>query len=83
MVYCSPDELKKAIDEAMAIYNGTPHEALRNVSPNDVYAGIKEAILRKRKEKKQLTMQRRKQYILYGNGTNNDGSVQYQSANSL
>ena len=83
MVYCSPDELKKAIDEAIAIYNATPHEALNNVSPNDVYAGRKEAILQKRKEKKQLTMQRRKQYNLYGNGTNNDGLDQYQSANSL
>ncbi len=83
MVYCSPDELKKAIDEAIAIYNATPHEALNNVSPNDVYAGRKEAILQKRKEKKQLTMQRRKQYNLYGNGINNDGSDQYQSANSL
>ncbi len=76
------DELKKAIDEAIAIYNGTPHEALSNVSPNDVYAGRKEAILRKRKEKKQLTMQRRKKYNFYGNGTNNDGSDQYQSENS-
>jgi hypothetical protein len=38
MVYCSPGELRKALDEAIAVYNGTPHEALDNVSPNDVYA---------------------------------------------
>lgn len=74
---------KKAIDEAIAIYNAIPHEALSNVSPNDVYTGKKEAILQKRKEKKQLTMQRRKQYNLYGTGTNNGGSDQYQSANLL
>jgi len=41
VVYCSPSELNKAIDKAIAIYNGTPHEALDNVSPNDVYAGKK------------------------------------------
>lgn len=82
VVYSSPGELKKAIDEAIAIYNRTPHESLNNVSPNDVYAGRKEVILQRRKEKKHLTMQRRKQYNLYGNNTNNDDSDQYQSANS-
>jgi len=35
MVYCSPDELRKALDEAITIYNRTPHEALDNVSPYD------------------------------------------------
>ena len=39
VVYCSPEELKKAIDEAISIYNQTPHESLDNVCPNDVYAG--------------------------------------------
>src|SRR5208283_1424955 len=34
VVYCSPDELKKAVDQAIATYNSTPHEALDNVSPN-------------------------------------------------
>jgi len=41
VVYCSPDELKRAIDEAIQIYNQTPHESLENVSPNDVYHGRK------------------------------------------
>jgi len=64
VVYCSPEELKLAIDEAIAVYNRTPHEALKNVSPNDVYAGRKEAILKTREEKKRLTLERRKLYNL-------------------
>ena len=64
VVYCSPDELKKAVDQAIATYNSTPHESLDNVSPEDVYAGRKEAILQRRKEKKRLTLERRKQYNL-------------------
>ena len=42
----------------------TPHEALDNVSPNNIYAGRKEAILQKRREKKRLTLERRKKYNL-------------------
>jgi putative transposase len=83
VVYSSPEELKRAIDEAIAVYNNTPHEGLSNVSPNDVYAGRKEAILQRRREKKKLTMERRRQYNLYGQCTNNDGSDQHQSANSI
>ena len=33
-------------------HNRTPHESLDNVSPDDVYAGRKEVILLKRREKK-------------------------------
>ena len=79
VVYCSPEELKKAVDEAIAIYNRTPHESLDNVSPNDVYAGRKEEILQRRKEKKRLTLERRKQYNL---NPNNQSSDQHQIANS-
>jgi len=70
MVYCSPGELKKAVDDAIVIYNRTPHESLNNVSPNDVYAGRKEGILQKRREKKRFTMERRKQFNLYGRRIN-------------
>jgi len=76
VVYCSPEELKKAVAEAIAIYNATPHESLGNVSPNDAYAGRKEEILKRRQEKKQLTLERRKKYNLEGrniNQTNNLG----------
>jgi len=78
VVYCSPEELKKAIDKAIEKYNATPHEALKNVSPNNVYAGRKEAILNARREKKRLTMERRKRYNLEGG---NNGPNRYQGAN--
>jgi transposase InsO family protein len=72
MVYCSPEALRKAIDEAITTYAGLPHTALKNVSPRDVYAGRKEEILRKRAEKKRLTLERRKRYNL---GVNHDGTT--------
>lgn len=74
LVYCSPDELKKAIDQAITVYNATPHESLSNVSPNDVYAGRKEVILQKRQEKKRLTLERRKRYNLSRRNVNQNNS---------
>jgi hypothetical protein len=62
LVYCSPEELQKAVDDAITNYSNTPHTALNNVSPRDVYLGRKEEILRKRAEKKRLTLARRKAY---------------------
>lgn len=83
VVYCSPEELKKALDEGITTYNNTPHESLDNVSPNDVYAGRKEVILKRRQEKKQLTLERRKQYNLKGKNINqNNDPDQHKSANS-
>jgi len=79
VVYCSPEELKKVVDETIAIYNSTPHESLDNVSPNDVYAGRKEGILQRRKEKKRLTLERRKQYNL---NLNNKSPDRHYIANS-
>jgi transposase InsO family protein len=64
VVYCSPEQLKQAMGEAIRTYNQTPHESLSNVSPNDVYAGRKEEILKARAEKKRLTLERRKRYNL-------------------
>ncbi len=64
VVYTTPTELKAAIAEAFVIYNARPHESLENVSPNDVYAGRKEEILKRRAELKKLTLERRKQYNL-------------------
>lgn len=60
LVYCSPDDLRAAIKDGIERYNATPHEALKNVSPNDVYAGKKEEVLRARAEKKARTLARRK-----------------------
>ena len=60
LVYCSPSELKTAIKDGIERYNATPHEALKNVTPNDVYAGKKEEVLKARAEKKARTLARRK-----------------------
>jgi transposase InsO family protein len=60
LVYCSPGELERALAEGISAYNATPHEALKNVSPNDVYAGKQEEILNGRLEKKRRTLARRK-----------------------
>jgi len=76
VIYCSPEELKKAVDEAIKTYNTTPHESLDNVSPNDVYAGRKEVILKKRQIKKRLTLERRKQYNLTRGINQNNGPDQ-------
>jgi transposase InsO family protein len=62
IVYTTPSELKAAIAKAIDEYNARPHEALGNVSPNDVYAGRREEILKRRAEIKRLTIKRRKQY---------------------
>ncbi|MEO0075366.1 MAG: DDE-type integrase/transposase/recombinase [candidate division WOR-3 bacterium] len=54
LVYCSPEELGRAVNEAIISYATTPHTALNNVSPRDVYAGKREEILIRRAEKKAL-----------------------------
>lgn len=64
VVYSSPDELKETMNEAISIYNATPNESLNNISPNDIYAGKKDAILKSREEKKRLTLERRKKLNL-------------------
>jgi transposase InsO family protein len=62
LVYCSPEELKRSLDESITRYARTPHKALSNVSPLDVYLGRKEEILQKRAAKKALTLERRRLY---------------------
>jgi putative transposase len=64
VVYCSPSELERSIAEFVERYNSTPHEGIKNVSPNDVYAGRKEEILQKRQELKRCTLERRKKINL-------------------
>jgi len=62
LVYRLPGELKKALDEVIIKYAMTPHKALSNVSPRDIYARRREKILEKRAEKKVLTLARRRIY---------------------
>ncbi len=68
VVYGSPSELQAALDRFRETYNQTPHEALKNVCPNDVYAGRQEEVLRRRAAKKRLTMFRRRRRNQARNG---------------
>ena len=57
-------------DEAIMRHARTPHTALKNVSPIDVYMGRWEDILQRRAEKKLLTLERQKMYDI---GYNKEG----------
>lgn len=61
-VYGTLESLQAAIDKMVETYNETPHEALRNVSPNDVYAGRKDEVLERRARIRTETMARRYAY---------------------
>ncbi len=61
-VYGSTEDLQAAIDKMVEAYNETPHEALKNVSPNDVYAGRKDEVLERRARIRLETMARRYAY---------------------
>ena len=61
-VYRTPEELQAAIDKMVEKYNETPHEALKNVCPNDVYAGRQEEVLERRAKIKLETLARRYAY---------------------
>ena len=63
--YYSPSELEIAIKEWVEYYNNErSHESLSNVTPSDVYFGREEKILKKRKETKLKTIQKRRQEYL-------------------
>jgi hypothetical protein len=57
-----PEDLQAAIVKMVETYNDTPHEALKNVSPNDVYAGRKDEVLERRAKIRLETMARRYAY---------------------
>jgi putative transposase len=61
-VYSTPEDLQAAINKMVEEYNDTPHEALKNVCPNDVYAGRQDEVLERRARIRMETMARRYAY---------------------
>ena len=57
VVHLSPDELRAAITQFIDYYNRLRlHEALKNVTPDDVWYGRREAILARRRALKVKTL---------------------------
>lgn len=61
-VYGTPEDLQAAVDRMVEQYNRTPHEGLKNVSPEDVYAGRQNEVLKRREKIRLETMARRYAY---------------------
>ena len=63
LVFTSPEALRAAMAEFIEFYNyHRYHEGIGNVTLADVYFGRREEILKRRKEQKQETLDRRFQY---------------------
>jgi len=63
VVWETPQEVEEQISAFIKHYNSRRyHEALGNVTPDDVYFGRKESIIQRRAQLKRLTLDRRRMY---------------------
>ena len=61
LVYETPEQMEREIAAFVSYYNAERyHEALGNVTPDDVYYGRRESIMEKRRNLKQQTLTRHK-----------------------
>lgn len=62
-IYDCPNELKAEVGKFINYYNKKRyHESLGNVTPDDVFYGRREKIIKERDEKRRLTLMNRKEY---------------------
>jgi transposase InsO family protein len=62
-IYACPNELKAEVGKFISNYNKNRyHESLGNVTPDDVFYGRREKIVKAREDKRRLTLMRRKEY---------------------
>ena len=62
-IYACPNELKAEVGKFISHYNKSRyHESLGNVTPDDVFYGRREEIVKAREHKRRLTLMRRKEY---------------------
>ncbi|AFL97922.1 transposase [Ornithobacterium rhinotracheale DSM 15997] len=65
--YYAPEQLERAIDKFVQYYNSQRyHEALNNLTPEDVYLGRQDQILKLRKQVKINTLNQRKLNYCFG-----------------
>lgn len=61
--YDCPNSLKEEIGKFISNYNQKRyHESLGNVTPDDVFYGRREKIIKARNEKRRITFEMRKEY---------------------